>query len=393
MYRFSYYLLLVALLFSCSNPVATIENKKAGQLVATYQLVVEGQKQFALDSITAPKPPFIQIYTDSLGARNLALLNPFNNSIYFFNYDRANFINKISYEREGANGILSIAGYHIINIDSIYIYNRPPVEVVLSNSSGLVKNRIALHTNEKSWSKYYPQYIFNTANPFIKQNNNLIFSGFTPFSIQDSLISNFHTTCCINLKTNQTEFIGSYPSAIYGNNANWDDPLFMQAYSTLSSKGELIYSFPPSHDLYILNLNSEKTKTVFGGSNIARTITSIDWNLSSGRTPNQMIIEHYLHQDLYGAILYDPWRKIYYRFIEQGLMDATPNTPLTSKPIIVILMDEEFNYLGETVLGTGKNWNWRNSFVTKEGLNIEYIDTNDTDELYMNFRIYTIKKI
>lgn len=391
--RLFFYLLLVLATSSCSNSIVTIENKMAGHLISTHRLIVKEDKRFVLDSVTATKAPFIQVYTDSVGVRYLTLLNPYSNSIYFFNYNNSDYIGKINYAREGANAILSMAGYYILNMDSIYIYNRPPVEIVLADSSGHVKNRIALHTDEKGWAKYYPQYIFNAVNPFIKKEDNLIFSGFAPFSIEDSLINKFHITACIDLKNNQSDFINSYPSALYGNNANWDDPLFMQTYSILSPNGELVNSFPPSHDLYITNLKSGNSKTVYGGSNVARTITSIDWDLSTGKTPDQKIIEHYLNQDLYAGILYDPWRKMYYRFMQQGLVNATTRTPLTSKPVVVIIMDEQFNYLGETLIGTGDNWNWKNSFVTEEGLNIEYLDTKDIDETFMNFKIFTIEKI
>lgn len=379
--------------YSCSNSVVSIENKKSGHLTSTYQLIVDGEKKIALDSVTATKAPFVQIYTDQMANRYLTLLNPYSNSIYFFDYNSSDYVGKISYPREGANAILSMAGYYIINMDSIYIYNRPPVEVVLADSSGLVKDRITLHTNEKGWSMYYPQYIFNSVNPFIKVNDNLIFSGFAPFSIQNSLINKFHITTCLNLKSNKVDFINNYPSEVYGNNANWDDPLFMQVFSILSPNGELINSFPPSHNLYVTNLKSGKSKVVYGGSNVAKTITSIDWDLSTGKTPDQKIIEHYLRQDLYGGILYDPWRKVYYRFMQEGLANASTRTPLTSKPIIIILMDEKFNYLGETLIGTGEEWNWKNSFVTKEGLNIEYLDTKDVDEIFMNFKIFKLKKI
>jgi hypothetical protein len=56
-------------------------------------------------------------------------------------------------------------------------------------------------------------------------------------------------------------------------------------------------------------------------------------------------------------------------------------------------MDEQFNYLGETLIGKAEEWNWTNSFVTQEGLNIEYIDDNDMDEEHLNFKIFTIEKL
>ena len=65
---------------------------------------------------------------------------------------------------------------------------------------------------------------------------------------------------------------------------------------------------------------------------------------------------------------------------------------MTEKPIIVIMMDEQFHYLGETALGTSDVWNWNNSFVTEEGLNIEYIDRSDVDEQYMRFKICVPRK-
>ena len=56
-------------------------------------------------------------------------------------------------------------------------------------------------------------------------------------------------------------------------------------------------------------------------------------------------------------------------------------------------MDKEFLYLGEKLLGTGEKWNWKNSFVTEEGLNIEYIDSSDIEDSYMRFKILTPKEL
>lgn len=100
-----------------------------------------------------------------------------------------------------------------------------------------------------------------------------------------------------------------------------------------------------------------------------------------------------LNNDLYGAILFDPWRKVYYRFMQQGIKTTIDKTPINNKPVIVIIMDENWNSLGETNMGLAKQWHWTNSFVTSEGLNIEYIDFTDTDEMYLNFKIFTMKDV
>ena len=79
--------------------------------------------------------------------------------------------------------------------------------------------------------------------------------------------------------------------------------------------------------------------------------------------------------------------------MQQGIKNATTRTQLNEKPLIIIFMDEQFEYLGEKLIGTAEEWNWTNSFVTEEGLNIEYIDPKDIEETYMNFKIFTIKQI
>ena len=45
-------ILFFTILYSCSNPIARIDNEKKGTLVPTCQLVVSGEKKFSLDGET-----------------------------------------------------------------------------------------------------------------------------------------------------------------------------------------------------------------------------------------------------------------------------------------------------------------------------------------------------
>ena len=103
---------------------------------------------------------------------------------------------------------------------------------------------------------------------------------------------------------------------------------------------------------------------------------------------------HFLQYDFYTGILHDPYRKVYYRLMMPGVPDATISTSKWEKPVGVIVMDEQFNYMGETVLGPWKKWNWQNCFVTSEGLTMEYFDPDlDSGEEYLYFKILTIEKL
>jgi len=136
----------------------------------------------------------------------------------------------------------------------------------------------------------------------------------------------------------------------------------------------------------------ESYKTVYAGSNQANDIRSI--HNDRRIMPKEYLLTVFLQQDLYMSILHDPYRNVYYRFMFQGISGPTVQTDVNEKPVAVIVMDEQFNYLSETVLGLWGKWNWYNSFVTAEGLMIEYFDPDlDSEEEYLTFKILTIEKL
>ena len=73
--------------------------------------------------------------------------------------------------------------------------------------------------------------------------------------------------------------------------------------------------------------------------------------------------------------------------------NATTETDWRDKPVSVIVFDKNFNYMGETVIGTLKNCNWENCFVTSEGLNIEYVKPANNNEDILTFKIFAPRKI
>lgn len=381
------------MLVACTTNTVEIKNEKKGQLKASFQLVVCDTKRITLDSITASRSQYTQIFADSTGIRNFTFLNTYSNSIYFYNYNTLEFIKKITFSKKGPDGILSPKGYYIKNMDSIYLYNMPLTEIVLTNNKGSFLNKISLRGEGhlKDWSLYYPQYYPQTVNPFIETPGKLLLTGQFFFSVPVTMITRFKFNARIDLKSGKVDFRNTYPEQLYGCSYNWEGGLSTGVFPELHPDGDkLIFSFPVSHDLYIAKLNSDTYRKVYAGSNLAGTIHSIDRD--SRNTTSEMILIHYAREDQYAAIKYDRYRNVYYRFLLKGIPDATIRTRKEEKPIAVIIMNENFDYLGESVIGTGEDWYWQNSFVTKEGLNIEYIE-KDPEEKYLILKIFTIKII
>ncbi len=389
----SIYLSLL-ILAACNTRIVKIKNEKKEQLNAICQMESNDTKKILLDSVTAPKPQYIQVIEDSTGVRQLTFLNTYDNSIYFYDYNSLQFLKKITWNKSGPDGIQGCKGYYIKNMDSIYIYNMPFTEIVHTNSKGKILGKISMRGRKelKDWPLYYPQYYPQTVNPFIETGGKLILTGQYFPSIPDSIITRFRFSAQIDIKSNEINFRHIYPAQLYGSGYNWEGGLFTEVFPELHPDGDkVIYSFPVTHELYIAKIEADTYRKIYAGSNFAETIYSIDRKVPR-KTPAELILVHWARQDMYAAVIYDKYRKVYYRFLRKGIPNATIRTRKEEKPITVIIMDEKFNYLGETVIGTGEEWYWENSFVTQEGLNIEYIE-KDFEEVFLTLKIFTIKKI
>ena len=387
-----YGLLLLFTFSQCNTSLTKVQNVKKGTLNAKIKLKYTEQKKFVLDSVSAPKPDFMQfVYIN--GERYLAILNDYAGCIYMYNYSTTEICNKIFFDKEGPDGIPKPAGFYIKNLDSIYIFDMVGNVLALINSDRKVKARISLkgEKNDDRWFVHYPQYEPRTVNPLFEINNELIFTGQYPFPIPEDIINNFRFNAQIDLKTNEVKYYHLYPKELYGNNSNWRGGAYTLVFPELHPDGDkIIYSFPVSHDLYVTRLKSDEYTKIYAGSNFAGTICSMTGNPKEN--DRGKMFEHHCKQDFYTAIRYDKYRKVYYRFLWKGIKNASIHSKLDDKPFAVIIMDENFNYLGETEIGTGKDWNWWNSFVTSEGLNIEYIE-KEFKEVYLTFKIFNLKDI
>lgn len=386
--------LAISILTSCSNDVIEMRNEKMKRLKATVMLRISEEKKFVLDDNSAPKPQYIQLFEKPGKLRYFTFLNEYNNSIYIYDYLTGNFVRKITFNKKGNDAIQIMTGYCIKSLDSIYIYDKYLNQVIISNENTKVLKRISLKGdgNDKKWFLKYPQYLPKTVSPFIETPKELLLTGFYVTSIPESVIHSFKFTARIDLKTQQVRFSFLYPAEIFGSGYNWPGWGFTQAFTEIHPNGnKVIFSFPVSHDLYIADLNSENYKKVYAGSNFACTIRSLECNPE--RTTEKKRTIHFAKQDTYAAIKYDKYRNVYYRFLLNGIPNATVRTNWREKPVTIIVMDKDFNYLGETTIGNGdKEWCWQNSFVTKEGLNVEYIE-KDTEETYLTLKIFTLKEI
>lgn len=394
----SFYFLFVLIIItaSCKRDSKEIINVNQGKLKSSYGLTYSDQKEFLLDSSTAPRPKYLQVYTNN-HKTFLSILNNLKNDIYIYDYDNLDYLKSLRFEDKTSVGVQKLMCYYILNDDSIYVFDAAQQNFILTSDKKNLKSSLSLidgkNPQDSRWTLTYPQHNQTAASPILNTGLGLLFPGQYIWAIPDDILKTFKYTAKINFQNNDVSYIHHYPPDLYDSDFGWDDPVFTAVYADLSpDKNHIIYSFPISHDLYIGDVSGGSLKKVYGGSNFARSIQEIPGNVKHAPDPNSELRRYISFTDLYAAIKYDKYRNVYYRVLERRLPDETANRSLKNRILAVIILDENLSYLGETNIGVLHNWNWENSFVTKEGLNIEYLPPQN-DESKLIFKIFTLKPL
>lgn len=157
----------------------------------------------------------------------------------------------------------------------------------------------------------------------------------------------------------------------------------------LNNNNELIYSFPATGELSIFNLNTKSTHSIdVSSTHHLRPILGLD-SISSNDLSQSFLRD--IVCDVYGRILYDPYRKLYFRFFYQGVSEQNDSgafNGLKDKPSYLMVIDSTFKLQAEFELP--KNTITKFAFVGKRGLYIpirpEY--KYDADQ-FSYYNIYT----
>ncbi len=380
-------ILALSLLLSCNpNSKENTDSMDSIDLVETEKLLIP------LDSLTPAKPPFVQLIkgiddADSL----LTFYNAYNQSIYWYDLEKSEYISKTSLSTEGENAIQRAVGYHIINQDSIFVFDMNRQKLVLINDQGRKLNEKSLigeeSTSDGNWTLKYPFLFPQTVTGMIRHKGHLMLAGNYNWAIPDQIIDSFKFTVVYNIKSSDTQHFHSYPKSNFGSEFNWDDPIYTTVYYDWNSREEqMVYSFPISSSLFTGSLIEGSMLQEVGVSN---DLLSAKPHASKKPSMEEMF-SHLIVSDIYQGFKYDPNRNVYYRILLKGIADNGGHTDLSAKPVSIIVYDEKFKVISEKPIGLSENWNHMNMLVTKEGLLIEYLDPNAALEDFLIFKKFEL---
>ncbi|MEM9299444.1 MAG: DUF4221 family protein [Bacteroidota bacterium] len=171
------------------------------------------------------------------------------------------------------------------------------------------------------------------------------------------------------------------PKNLWDNGARLPLPLYDFA------QGHFVLSITGDHNVYKVGFDG----TISSYRAKSRYINEFeDYPLKA--TPPEYF-KYYVLNGAYNSIIYDKYRDIYYRFV---ILPDNPNEEIDwlrakkhPKRSSIIILDNEFRVLGETLLPKDKHYIY-NSFVSRDGLYISnsHLDNPEIKEDILTFTLF-----
>ncbi|ADQ79706.1 hypothetical protein Palpr_1561 [Paludibacter propionicigenes WB4] len=361
-----------SLIFICCS--ARLENNNPiHEHARTDELQLEKNDsiKFPLDSITTVFTTASQ-YNDDM--ETYSFLSQ-NNTICSYSYKDKKLIYKVDLHKiNGGTEFL------IKNNDTIYVYNGKSHSISLINYHGDIIKTFHVKSDIKS----FPSPLTGVA-PMLVRGDNIIISGSLYGETINDNENDRKVSYIYNIKSNKTVSTAPYSSLYYSH--NWGSGLLRWVYSTESPKENvMLFSFPADHFIYENLIGNNKLKPHYAGSKYFDKIPS--YNRSKAVFFNtDEATKYFAESNSYANILYDKYNKVYYRIAE--LKTKYNGMPGWKKEISIIILNANFQIVGETLIGKVHGTNNYSLFVNKHGLHLQ---SNKKDENFMFFDIYKLTK-
>jgi hypothetical protein len=337
--------------------------------------LVEGEEiEFLVDDSTSFQSNCYYVFNMD-GKECLAVENEHKNGIDFYGLNDLGHIRTIKAETDGPNAIKRLYGFTIINLDSILFMpfhnlsavrifdmdghdkGRLPITADFSANHGSMTRSPALYHRGKIYFITFPfhEYVYDLKRKTFTERN-----IYRPGLYKNKLFGAMH----------------SYPNR------------------TLGPHGTFLYSWGANPNIQVID-SMGKMSTFPAESDYFHAIDPYPVGENVSAASEQRF---YMERDLYDVIVWDKYRKVYYRFARQGIpmLNEETGRPANGedRPCSIIILDANFKKIGETLLSSQKYFvkDW---FVSKKGL---YVSTThylkpDLDESKMTFTRLDLKKL
>lgn len=358
MNKYIYIVFIVLSCFSCKEKA--VNNTYSYMLKETDKDIV-----LRIDSVTSNYSRGVNFYTDlSTGIDYLSMENDQTNELNVYKLDTPALVNKIKIQLTGPDAAGRLSGHVMNTLNDIFIFDSNRYLVCRIDRDGHVIEKFRTQSDEEALFPLSARSVHNRS--IIKKDSCLYF-------VQDHLdydldMKGFNKSrICMeyDLKEKRAK---SLPLT-YGDFFNRLNNLISSTKLGSLYDGEnFIYTFKFYDDVMITKDHKHTRFYKITSRYMKPTTDRADYS----SVVNQ--IKYYCEKPSYGGMIYDKYRKVYYRFAflpTEVPTDENVNDLITEccRPFSIIIINSKFEVIGETLFPKD-TYVPSMSFVDKNGLNI-----------------------
>lgn len=270
------------------------------------------------------------------------------------------------------------------SVDSIFVYSKPSKKIYLFNHKLILLDSFQMPLDKDYvLNKQYPDPEISTCQQPAYFNGSLFVTGFT---IGENLLRNDSNkfVACESNKIGKFFYV-NYPEDYY--KLDWGGIYYRMVYSCILYDSILCISFPASSSIALFNL---KTKSIHYQNMFPDMKEYIEpySKKKMKKFDKAKIAEHFYGQYSFKGIVYDKYRKLFYRFLLKPTSDKyLQKHHVGPQEQFLLVYDDKFNYLGFNKLDL--TYSKFTFFVAEKGLYIQRIK-NIKDEEHIFFDVFSV---
>ncbi|MGJ3235367.1 DUF4221 family protein [Marivirga sp.] len=335
--------------------------------------------------------PFTMQY---LGEGNLDLLavsNTYTNSIDLYDLNNRKLFKKISINDSNRQYLDNFHGFYFSDPNTLMVYKRMSIASILSislNDNFEPTEKKTITAKNAYNGSTFLNHASMTASPSIYSDNKFHFT-ILPLGMHERFgldMEREPVEMIYDINMDSAYFYNVPWPEVYNTN-NFESPTNI-SFRTKGHNNHFVYSWPASDSLVVRKPNGKYMKVNAKSKYFDESPYYDNRSLKNGQNISQ------LESNYYVKVLYDPFRKLYYRLGRIGLNNVgkMDNPTHYKQEITITILNEDFKIIDDVRL-PGNQYLIKDTFIGKEGLYISNHNAfnEDVSEDEMSFTILKVE--
>ncbi len=336
--------------------------KEQEQPPTTYRydfiLTESKTKKIFVDSTTKDKFGNFQsrYWENAHGEGKVAILNDHSNRIQLYNWETGLAYKYIQLQADGPDGVGRPRGLAVFDDSTFLLAHRHANTIFLVNHEGRIRRKFKLkaHDNKnvdptKDGYQYSAEPYLTIDRPVFQIGSKILLSAFPDLNWHEpGFFEHGRVAIALDTVTGHFDYHTSYPVTYRGKEGFIPDNYLDVSWTYDPNSGKITFSYPGDAHLYVTDTSfkayaAHETKSRF-------TQGPIRYKSKPEADDEAFYAENYC----FGSLFYDPYRKVYYRFVT--LQTRPTKLPTEAGDVIdapkasVIILDANYQVIGETQL-------------------------------------------